>query len=183
MRIIRAAAIVERDLYLKRKPKTRVEIIGKRFDRLQVIAPCGRDKNGALYIRCQCDCGNQIEVRLRSVLKGDTKSCGCKRIENIENRAIAAVIRNRPNLATAFKLIDWTKQTNGELEIESLAMKPILTIACEECVPIPAPSSTAMQHTEPSKLREPVMNNDWIREDRNKSLGVWAAFGELPSKG
>lgn len=36
-----------------------------------------RDGNGAIW-ECICDCGKTCEVRSHSLLRGKTKSCGCK---------------------------------------------------------------------------------------------------------
>lgn len=41
-----------------------------------------RDGNGAIW-ECICDCGNICEVRSHSLLRGKTKSCGCKSAELI----------------------------------------------------------------------------------------------------
>lgn len=35
------------------------------------------------YVICRCDCGNETTVQLRSVVSGNTKSCGCLRAVSI----------------------------------------------------------------------------------------------------
>lgn len=56
-------------------------LIGKRFGRLLVTEHLGYyvvngKTHGQLY-RCQCDCGNTIDVPYTSLKSGLTKSCGC----------------------------------------------------------------------------------------------------------
>lgn len=55
---------------------------GTRFGRLVVIEDLGcyvkeGTKSSLHYYKCKCDCGNEIITRDYSLLKGQTKSCGC----------------------------------------------------------------------------------------------------------
>jgi hypothetical protein len=62
------------------------EIIGKRFNRLVVIADSGkRTKQRTRIMRCLCDCGNYKEIA-REKLRHGTKSCGCLKKENLKPR-------------------------------------------------------------------------------------------------
>lgn len=61
----------------------KINLIGRVFDRLTVLARAGSHKlrSGsieALWL-CQCSCGIQTTVSGAHLRKGDTKSCGCKR--------------------------------------------------------------------------------------------------------
>lgn len=53
-----------------------LDLTGKRFGRLVAVELSKRTSDG-YYWRCQCDCGNEIEVYASSLHKGLTKSCGC----------------------------------------------------------------------------------------------------------
>lgn len=59
-------------------------LIGERFGRLAVISDLGvrqyRNRRDAT-VRCRCDCGTELAVRLYSLRGGVTKSCGCLRLE------------------------------------------------------------------------------------------------------
>jgi len=70
-----------------RKPCGRgrkIPIIGLRSGRLIVISEYPqRTKDGQLLWLCRCDCGNETVVRGYSLRQGQTKSCGCIRIERI----------------------------------------------------------------------------------------------------
>jgi len=50
---------------------------GKKFNLLYVLEEGGRDKNGKRMWKCQCECGNIVEIEASSLIKGYTKSCGC----------------------------------------------------------------------------------------------------------
>lgn len=60
----------------------RIDLTGKRFGRLLVIAPDEkRDCNGNWFWLCKCDCGNTAVVHGHK-LGRKTNSCGCLRREN-----------------------------------------------------------------------------------------------------
>ena len=55
----------------------KIDLMGKRFGRLVVIAEGGKDKDGSLRWICKCDCGNTTKPILSANLrKGHVKSCG-----------------------------------------------------------------------------------------------------------
>lgn len=59
--------------------------IGQRFVRLIVIEILP-PKNQMTFVKCECDCGNTHIASIKSIKKGDTKSCGCWNREQIGNR-------------------------------------------------------------------------------------------------
>jgi hypothetical protein len=60
----------------------RVDITGQRFGRLTVVAEHGWDRGQRmLYWRCLCDCGGETIASHKNLRSGNTKSCGCLRIE------------------------------------------------------------------------------------------------------
>ena len=58
-------------------PRPIKDIQGQKFYSLTAIEPI--KKNGRTYYKCKCDCGKEIEVCYTSLIKGKTKSCGCKK--------------------------------------------------------------------------------------------------------
>lgn len=68
---------------------TRIKnVAGQTFGRLTTLSLAGKDKlQNALWL-CQCSCGKQVVVNRRSLMSGNTKSCGCFRTE-------VTVARNR----------------------------------------------------------------------------------------
>lgn len=63
---------------------TFIDETGNRYGRLTVIRKGSPTRSGSKWV-CQCDCGNWVEVAGSSLRTGNTKSCGCYRIDrNIE---------------------------------------------------------------------------------------------------
>ena len=65
--------------------RPRIDIAGQRYGKLvaQEIA-CVRGGKGrqVTYWQCLCDCGETTIVRLAELRAGNTKSCGCLRVES-----------------------------------------------------------------------------------------------------
>lgn len=61
----------------------------QRFGRLIALEPTKlRSNKGNIIWKCQCDCGNIVNVRKDLLLNGHTKSCGClKREVSLQNLA------------------------------------------------------------------------------------------------
>jgi hypothetical protein len=59
---------------------------GKKVNRLTFIKNLGMDKSNNTKWLCRCDCGNEISVIPAAVMRGNTKSCGCLKIESIAKR-------------------------------------------------------------------------------------------------
>ena len=58
------------------------EMIGKKFGKLTVLSLAPKDKtlkNRCLRYKCQCECGNIVEVNGAALRSGHTTSCGCSR--------------------------------------------------------------------------------------------------------
>ena len=60
------------------------DMVGRKFGKLTVLGFFKKDvptKNRPnqkiVYFKCECECGNIKEIMAKSVLNGDTKSCGC----------------------------------------------------------------------------------------------------------
>lgn len=59
------------------KSKRYADLTGQRFGRLTVLGRVWRLNTTKAHWLCQCDCGKLHVVRGSSLIKGDTKSCGC----------------------------------------------------------------------------------------------------------
>lgn len=53
-----------------------IDIVGRSFNRLTVLSYAGNRK-----WNCRCECGNELPVRTDCLKDGNTKSCGCLKIE------------------------------------------------------------------------------------------------------
>lgn len=63
-----------------------IDLTGQRFGRLVVVGRDGSDKTGHVTWLCKCDCGKQILVCGRELRNGDSKSCGCLKIDKLLDR-------------------------------------------------------------------------------------------------
>lgn len=63
------------------------DLKGKVFGRLVVKTLAGKNKQGLLVWRCECECGRESRHVGMSLVAGDTTSCGCLKNELIQKRA------------------------------------------------------------------------------------------------
>lgn len=54
----------------------KLDLRGQKFGRLTVLEEAGRAGGGVLW-KCQCDCGNIVNVRSNHLRRGAQVSCGC----------------------------------------------------------------------------------------------------------
>lgn len=66
------------------------DLAGKRFGKLTVLSFVKRNNNYVQIWKCLCDCGNEVNVIRTSLIRGNTRSCGCL---NNETR-----VKKRPKL-------------------------------------------------------------------------------------
>ena len=71
------------------------DITGMRFGRLTVLKRDGYMRDRHVAWLCQCDCGNIIRVGTNSLTSGNTKSCGCYRIDKISGHKMVNIEGNR----------------------------------------------------------------------------------------
>ena len=55
----------------------KIDLTGKKFNRLTVVKQVTSAKVGVLRWLCRCDCGNTKEVRGCNLTSGQVQSCGC----------------------------------------------------------------------------------------------------------
>jgi len=61
-------------------------ITGQKFGRLSVIEFSHKGLRRDLYWKCKCDCGIKVIVRASDLRSGNTRSCGCYKIELLSRR-------------------------------------------------------------------------------------------------
>lgn len=76
----------------------RINLAGNRFGMLLVLDEY-EYRNGKIYLKCICDCGNEKFVYASKLKDGNTKSCGCYR-----RRRLNAI----PDLDVDVKIYNWT---------------------------------------------------------------------------
>lgn len=65
------------------KEKIKNEIKGKRFGKLVALEITNKKRGRNFIWRCLCDCGNETHVSRPDLTTGNTKTCGCSKIENL----------------------------------------------------------------------------------------------------
>lgn len=69
----------------------KVDLTGKRIGRLVVLRPTEQRKNDCVVWECKCDCGNIVYHASEDLSAGRRKSCGCLRLETMEEKARPAL--------------------------------------------------------------------------------------------
>lgn len=59
------------------------DITGQRFGRLVAVERAGRNRERKAMWKCICDCGNEVVCSGKDLRNGNTKSCGCLRLDNL----------------------------------------------------------------------------------------------------
>lgn len=80
---------------------------GKRFGRLIVLDRGGVAPNGEILWSCQCQCGRITKVMSWSLVSGNTRSCGCLKIEKFLGRITKHGHSTRSRTAPAYT--SWCK--------------------------------------------------------------------------
>lgn len=82
------------------------DLSGQRFGRLVAQYKCNYKKSRWYPWHCICDCGNEVDVPTRSLVSGNTKSCGCLQ------REIASKIGKKTIIDANQKRLEQTDKTN-----------------------------------------------------------------------
>lgn len=108
--------------------------IGHKFSRLTLlekISSPGKDGKSKTYYRCLCDCGNEIIRLSTNINGGNTKSCGCLRVE-------ACIARERKkNHPTHGHILSYYKRNakmrNLSWELTEDRFTELIKSPCEYC--------------------------------------------------
>lgn len=84
-----------------------IDRIGDRYGRLTVIAQSPSRGKGVEWL-CQCDCGNQTVVRSIAMVIGNTRSCGCLRVDAVVRRNLTHGMRHTPTYNSWASMIQRT---------------------------------------------------------------------------
>ena len=64
-----------------RRSKSNLDLAGQKMHRITFLHFVSMAKNGHAIWRVRCDCGTEFEAFASNVKRGNTKSCGCLRVE------------------------------------------------------------------------------------------------------
>lgn len=65
----------------------RLDLVGRQFGRLTVLEFAGMKGSPRSHWRCRCVCGNEKIASGPLLMKGETSSCGCARVEQAARTA------------------------------------------------------------------------------------------------
>ena len=71
------------------------EFIGNVYSRLTIVGIEYKTGSNRAYAKCQCSCGNEHFARLADLCSGNTKSCGCFKIERDKRAKSHGLSRTR----------------------------------------------------------------------------------------
>lgn len=74
--------------------RKRLDLVGKRFGRLVVVAKAGLNKWNQQLWNCKCECGKNKIIIGNNLQKGHTKSCGCFRREKTTTHGMGFIPEN-----------------------------------------------------------------------------------------
>lgn len=152
----------------------KIEMLGRKYGSLLVIADAGLYQKGAAEYqwRCRCECGEEAVVRGACLRSGRTKSCGClqRRVTAKRNRdttptnklapgqaAMNAVIRNTRNNAKARHLF-W--------DLSAEQCYDLLQQSCVYC-------GVAPQQVKQGVRSSPCRYNGLDRLDNSEGYHLW----------
>ena len=111
------------NIEMTRKNSKAEESLNKKFGRLLVVKLLNFDKFYNRKVLCICDCGKEKIATLAKLKSGDTKSCGCFRLESAMRQLEGASRKNsklkgksEPRIGTA-KIV-FARYSDGNLSFD-----------------------------------------------------------------
>lgn len=83
-------------------------MINQKFGKLTVISEAGKASNGVMRYNCVCDCGGDAVVRKGRLLSGETETCGCKAIIDINGMRFGMLAASGRKGADRWGQVTWT---------------------------------------------------------------------------
>lgn len=63
-----------------------LDLTGQRFTRLVALEKAGQNEHKRQLWLCECDCGNKLVLSSNALNRGNTRSCGCLKLQVIGER-------------------------------------------------------------------------------------------------
>jgi len=112
--------------------KATAKVLGKKFNRLFVESLCEQRKpNGELVWNCLCDCGNYTQVVTSKIIRGTTKSCGCRLQEFFANLRLEEGEGATRALFRDYR--DGALKDNREFDLSLKQFKNLIFSNCHYC--------------------------------------------------
>ena len=93
-----------------------LDMIGRKFGKLQVISYVDKDKQRNSIFLCLCDCGIRKQIRGSSLRFGNTKSCGC---QTYLNKKLSRTWKGHEDISATYwsRVINTAKRRNIKFDI------------------------------------------------------------------
>ena len=72
------------------------DLTGQRFGRLTVIGATEKRSGTNIVWECKCDCGNTAYIKGESLQRGQSRSCGCFRKDDLTGQRFGMLVAIRP---------------------------------------------------------------------------------------
>jgi hypothetical protein len=83
--------------------RIKLEIIGQKFGRITPLSFVGLNRHRKAVFSARCDCGKDVKVSGSSLLRGNTKSCGCLKIDQQSKHGGASHRPGKTPLKTVYR--------------------------------------------------------------------------------
>ena len=110
-----------------------LNITGQRFGKLTAIRATEKRINRTVVWECLCDCGTRIEVITNSLTTGNTKSCGCFKLEVLEKQVGENNPNYNPNLTDEERLKNRYRMSDGSFRVWANLIKDRDNYTCQIC--------------------------------------------------
>ena len=114
--------------------KHSTDLAGQRFGVLQVLKKTDRRKGSNVVWECKCDCGNIVYISGANLKRGATKSCGCKKRQNLSGKRFGHLIAIQPTEKREKRYVVWECQCDcGNIvlvDVNSLSNNRVQSCGC-----------------------------------------------------
>jgi len=106
---------------------------GQKFNKLTVVKYTGKDRKYNSRWDCICDCGEAKNTTLSNLKTGNTKSCGCDKVEVIQKMANARKIERSSLIRLYRKYKQGAKIRNYTFDLELDEFEKLTSSDCAYC--------------------------------------------------
>ena len=90
----------------RQRLETGLDLLGKRFGMLTVVALHGRDKWQSKIWKCLCDCGGTSYATTGNLRSGNSQSCKCQKVAAIQGN-VGGRAKTQALLQQRLKTVPW----------------------------------------------------------------------------
>ena len=113
---IQSCGCLAKEKLIERKKHALDYMIGNKYGRLTVLERVDLD-NKIPMLRCMCDCGNEVIVSARNLRDGQTKSCGCYKIDKLR-KVKKDIVGKKFGKLTVVKRVENYVSPNGKTQVQ-----------------------------------------------------------------